>query len=327
MNHGQYKEWISLSIFDELSEKERETLDMHLQSCDECRIEFEALRRFQSVIEQHQALEPSEELLREARQELRAALRLDRSRRTILQRLGEQFDLFLQSRLRVAFGGGVVFVLGLLIGFIILPPRNVMQFGRPYRTANEATAMDEDVRIMNVQFINHDQDGKNTLHGSVENGEIEFTFDAVKPARMKGRIDDEHVQKILAHALVSEHNPGVRIQSVNAISSSKTSFVDADVKAALINAAQFDDNPGVRMEAIKVLRRYPLDAEIKHAFLNVLLTDQTSGLRIEAINALVGEKGDRRFLDQDVLNAFRDKVTSDDNSYIRLRARTVLQEN
>ena len=81
------------------------------------------------------------------------------------------------------------------------------------------------------------------------------------------------------------------------------------------------------MEAIKSLRKFPLDEALKKTFLFVLTHDSTSGLRIEAINALVREDHMGGIQDQEILRTLREKLFDDDNSYIRYKARTILQEN
>jgi hypothetical protein len=54
--------------------------------------------------------------------------------------------------------------------------------------------------------------------------------------------------------------------------------------------------------------------------------DANSGLRIAAINALEDARGESLPLDPEVLKVFKQKMQSDDNNYIRLRARAVVEE-
>jgi hypothetical protein len=74
------------------------------------------------------------------------------------------------------------------------------------------------------------------------------------------------------------------------------------------------------------MKKLPYDEDVKRAFIYVLTTDTSSGLRIEAINALVdaGKKGIT--LDKNEIDLFKQKLQTDDNSYIRYRTKTILQE-
>lgn len=181
-----------------------------------------------------------------------------------------------------------------------------------------AAFLDGDTRIANVRFIKSDVSG----------GEMEFTFDAVSPVHMKGNINDERVQKVLAHALVNDENPGVRLRSVSAFSTQiqKLKMPDKEVKAALILALKTDANPGVRKEALKALQSFPFDDDIKQAFLDVLMRDENPALRIAAINSLDSARTQVQGSDKDLLEVLKQRIQTDDNSYIRIRAKAVMEE-
>jgi len=101
---------------------------------------------------------------------------------------------------------------------------------------------------------------------------------------------------------------------------------DDDVKNALITVVMTDENPGVRREALKMMGKFQYDESIKQTLLYVVANDTVSGLRIEALNSLIeaGNKGYK--LNNNELNIFREKLKQDENSYIKLRSRTILQE-
>ncbi len=148
----------------------------------------------------------------------------------------------------------------------------------------------------------------------------------MKPVYLKGRIDDPKIQSILTYSMLNEQNPGTRFNSINAMYSERPIKFDKDVKDALITVVMTDENPGVRREALKLMKKLPYDEDVKRAFIYVLTTDTSSGLRIEAINALVdaGKKGIT--LDKNEIDLFKQKLQTDDNSYIRYRTKTILQE-
>jgi hypothetical protein len=159
-------------------------------------------------------------------------------------------------------------------------------------------------------------------------GTVEFTFEAVTPMHVRGNINDDKVQKVLARALVNEENAGVRLQTVNAIASQgpNPKNFDPEVKAALISALKGDENPGVRQQALRVLLRQTLDHEIKQALVYTLTHDNNSGMRIAAINGLAAASMDGHHFDQDILTIIKQKMDSDKNNYVRRQARTVIEE-
>lgn len=312
MNHQQYKEWLQLSIYDELNQNERQMLDEHIQSCVECRAELDELEKFHATITRHKFAEPSDKLLLEARQQLHSALRIEQSRQSFWDQIFDSVRETVLPRYRIAFGGIATLVLGMLLGYLLFVPSSHKE--GPQFVKEENPISQGDTRITNVRFLNTD----------VASGQIEFAFEAVKPVRMKGNIDDESVQKILTHALLTEQNPGIRLQSINAMASRKSP--DREVKSALIAAVKTDENPGVRKEALKALERYPMDEEIKHTLLFVLTHERNAGLRIAAINYLDSAKVEGQGFDQEVLSVLKDKMQSDDNNYIRLRAKAFVKE-
>ncbi len=157
---------------------------------------------------------------------------------------------------------------------------------------------------------------------------VEFTFDAITPMHVRGNINDQKVQKVLARALVSDDNAGVRLQTVNAIGAQGTGNkgFDSEVKAALISALKGDDNPGVRQQALRVLLRQTLDNEIKQALMYTLMHDKNSGLRIAAINGLAAASVEGHCFDPDILSVLKQEINSDKNNYVRRQAQTVIEE-
>jgi hypothetical protein len=102
--------------------------------------------------------------------------------------------------------------------------------------------------------------------------------------------------------------------------------LDADVKAALITALLHDRNLGVRKEALNVLSNYLPDPVIVRAFLSVLASEKNTGLKIKAINSLDLSKYENQPVNREILDMFKNKAQSDDNNYIRIRAKAALQE-
>lgn len=319
MNHQPYREWIELALYEELSNDERQSLDQHLQSCAECRAEFEQMRLFQTTVAQVRRVEVTDQLLTEARQEFRSALRRERLKVSIWRQLAQLIDGLASPPVRVAVGSTFMLALGFLGGY--------MMFRSPATNGGIAQSMSGDTeltrgesQIANVKFTDADP----------SDGEIEFSFDAITPVQVKGSPNDPSIQNVLVKALTDEENPGVRLRAVSAITSPMVKIElgkkDHQVKDALINAMKHDENPAVRREALRALMKLPFDDDIKQGLLHVLANDKNEGMRIDAINLLTASKDELKSVDDKLLEILRKKAESENNNYIRLRARAVLQE-
>ena len=321
MNHKMIQEEIDLYLHDELSPAQRTEFEEHIHKCPACAAELEQIRRLEDTVKIHRKpLIVDDRLLQEARQQLRAALRVERSRPNLSTSWSEFFDWLPALNYKVIAGGAVMLIGGILVGRTFLAPSSpAIASGpmvEPIPVASSPVA--EEPRIMNLQF---NQTG-------TKSGEVDFTFDAVTSVHLKGNINDEKIQAILAHALVTEQNPGVRLRSVNMLASQGEQLNPPDprVKSSLISALRSDDNPAVRREALRVLKSFPIDNEIREAFLHVLVHDKNPGLRIAAINSLDSARVQTREAGPDLLEVLKEKMRSDNNNYVRIRAKEVLKE-
>jgi hypothetical protein len=220
----------------------------------------------------------------------------------------DRLSSFIAPRYQIALGGIATLALGIFIGHRIFAPSVPL--------LPDAQLIPADARIANLKFL--DTKGPSDA--------VEFTFDAVQPVKMRGSVNDPVIQKVLTHAMLNDANPGVRLRALNVVASPRTEQPDREIKAALILTLSSDPNAGVRKEALIALQRYPPDEAIKNALLNTLLTDKNPGLRVAAINGLDSLRAHGQSADQSVLNALKDRMQSDENTYIRLRAKTTLQE-
>lgn len=318
MNHKRFIELLHLSFVGELDDDERQLLERHLKTCEECQGEFAELKKFHALVSPQKTIQPSEELLQEVRQELRVALRFERSRSSVWSSLSERLSFFVSPQFRVALGGLAVLAVGVLIGYVAFAPSFQQDFPAVMPSVERVASMRGETRIANVQFVNSDP----------QNGEVEFSFEAVTPIRMKGSLQDHAVQKVLAQALLNEQNPGTRLRTVRTMVSQveSTKTLDKDIKSAFIQALKSDINPAVRKEALRTLQKFPMDNDVKQAFLFVLQHDGNPAMRIEVINSMEKALTIDGKVDQDILNAIKEKMQSDQNNYIRIRARNVYEE-
>lgn len=311
MNHQEFREWLPVFAYGDLEGNDKESMQQHLETCADCRTELEQIAKLHGSLYQLPRVSVTEELLQESRQELRAALRIERTKLSFWDRVREGLTSTV-PQYRVALGAAAMLAAGVLVGYLAFgrtqtpplvthtqPPQTPVIRGNP--------------EITNVRFIDSD----------ASDGQVEFEFDAVTPMSVKGSINDAQIQKVLSYAVVNDQNPGIRLRAVSALGTSRqTKGTDPEVRDALIMVLKSDENPGVRKQALEVLQKFPMDEEIKKAFLYVLVHDRNDGMRVSAIKGLETEAK----TDQEVLDVFKQKVHSNDIDYIRLKARDLIQE-
>ncbi len=324
MNHQLYRELLPPLVYDDLSDEDRRFIEKHLETCEACRTELAQIRSLKALVTEHRPLQMRESDLSELRVERRMLLRRRPARTPMIERLVGLTGSLFTPPVRTALAGAFVLVIGFVGGLLVTrsqdgegtAPAGLLQTAFPGAETNRS-----DLQITNFHFVDRDE----------RSGQVEFTFDAVTPMRMRGNISDPAVQSILAHALVSDDNPGARLRAVNMIAGTaeqtpRVSSMSDDVKKALITALRYDRNLGVRKEALNVLQYYLPDPEATRAILDVLTTEGNTGMRIAAINALDMSKLSGRPAGKEVLDVFRQKLQSDENNYIRIRASAALKE-
>jgi hypothetical protein len=318
MKHDQYKELLHLSFYNELNDEERSVLDEHIKTCAECRMESEALRKLESALVQVPRFEVNDQLLDEARRELRVALRLERAKRPFWSEWIERLDVLSSPGLRLALGSVATLVIGFSIGYLVFFPGGDESVTRTMPGLNQATAQRSETRVSNFRLLQQTPDA----------GEVEFSFDLVTPVRMRGNVNDNAVQRVMAQALLSDQNPGARLLTVSALANQveATKTPDKEIKAALIQAMKLDANVGVRRQALKAIQKFQLDKDIKDALLFILKNETNPGMRIDVINYLEQPVLTHKLVDQDVLNGLKQSMQSDNNNYIRIRAKNVYEE-
>jgi hypothetical protein len=316
MQHNEYRKLIQLSFYGELSSKEQNDLNEHLKNCMECREELENQKNLLALLLENKSAKVNDEILSSARYQLRGALRMEKDKLSIADKLLPKLIGLFSTPARLAFSFATVMLIGILIGSLFLGKKDVTEKITTTGDSDIIELSGDDVKISNLSFIDSDP----------SDGEVEFTFEAVKPVYVKGKINDPKIQSILTYSMLNESNPGSRLNSINAMYSEQPLSFDNDVKDAIITVVMTDENPGIRREALKLMKKIPYDEKIKQAYLFVLTSDSSSGLRIEALNALIeGSKKGNRFSDSE-LDLLKQNYEHDDNNYIKLKTRTILQE-
>jgi hypothetical protein len=337
MKHKKFKELLQLSLVDELSTEETNLLRDHLLGCPDCSAELKELKQLMSFLGESGAGEPSEQLLWEARQGLREAIRRETLTESILTRLtqgvappdpsslrghsstrspgllrGGWMGWF--SGFRLALSGTAAVAVGILIGYLTFGRGGVAEplIAPSMEVAGDMGGPD----ISNIRFVSWDQ----------RDGQIEVEYDLVRPVRLRSTVDDERVKRVLARALVTGDNPGVRLKAIDALDSPAARVHGPDVRQALIDAVETDPNVGVRNEALRVLAEMTFDDQIKKTCLYVLENDNNPGMRVAAINLLSGARLAGYPVGQDVYDFLVQQLREEDDPVLRARGSVFIEE-
>jgi Putative zinc-finger len=320
MDHKKYKNLIDEYFFGEIGSREKVELEEHLKDCKLCRSEFNSAKVLKESLLNDQLPEPGEDILREVRSELRINLRAARMKTGWWKRLSGKFSSSFFITPQLATAAFSFLIIGLILGYLFFRSSGSIHYSleNPQQQNNISEAsLSGDTKINNIRFID-----KNAGDGTVE-----FTFDAVKPVHIKGKINDPKIQNILTYSMLNEDNPGTRLNTISLINSSRQPQQDNEIKNALLSVVKFDNNQGVRWEAMKLLNKFKFDDEIKKTLLYVLQNDSSSGMRIEAMNRLVEASKTGSSFNREDLSIFKQKMEQDNNNFIRYQAQTVLKEN
>ena len=307
MEHKKFKEMIILYSWNELKKEERNEFERHMLGCDSCKNELEELIKFHDLVKFNTIDELNEDALFESRQELLAEIRNLNRKKFQFSKIWDFLTTPTSGSLKLAYSLATVILLFTVGYFIFLNrPENKIQPAKDLAKVESS--------VTNLQFISSDFD----------KGEVEITYDQITPVKIKGNVNNAEIQKVLAQSLIDNENPGVRLKTVNAILSEKAASTSHVLKDALIKAMMYDNNPGVRKEAMNVLCNLQFDDKIQDAMIYVLQNDKNSGIRIQAINCLDKLNDKQKITDPNTINVLKKKMEEDENSYIKLRAKTIL---
>ena len=320
MNKEKFTELTYLYLLDEIGESGKIELEDALMQNDRLKEEFELIKQTVFAVKANKPSPADERLLASSRISLMRAIRKEAALPSPFVRAVNSIRRFLFENYKLAFGGVMTFVLGIVIGYLFLFPHPAapVKQNQLHALFDNAETKDEP-KISNVEIA----------VSPAKDGQVEVRYDEVKPVTVKGETTDPFIQQLLVASMLSGANPGIRLRSVNTISrqlKDETQKPDPQIKQALITAMKTDINPAVRKEALGALTKYQIDYEIRNALLYVLSNDRNSGMRVAAINALADLKQSGKILDEAVKDVLTKKAATDNNNFIRLRAASILQE-
>ncbi len=320
MNRDKFLEMSYLYILNELSPLEKEEFEKVLNSEDELKNEFEETKKFYSLLDSGRQKESDDALLAESRRNLMHNIRIEAEKESLWENLKKLFGEYFLRNYKLALSGIATIAVGIFIGYLIFAPGSGKGLPNNADPLNKAGILSSpDVNFSNIKL-------PDTIPSE---GEIEISFEAVKPVNFKGNLNDPLVKRLLASVLTSETNPGIRLRTANAIAAQPENSQlqqDPKIKQALISALKKDPNDAVRREALIALSKYTPDADIRNSILYVLAHDNNAGLRVAAINALSELRGKGLTLDEPAKKVLQQNSENDKNSFVRIQASSILNE-
>ena len=292
MKCSEVTEQFALYSYGELTAEAEEAVESHLAGCAGCQAAFAKHRRFLEALDQRET-GAEDAVLSQCRFDLRRQLAAENARKSTgwLESLRDLAHVHIPFRIPV---GALALV---ALGFFAAR-YTPEKFGGI--RAGLAQPM-----FSNVQSIEPDS-----------SGHVQLTVDEVQRHVVTGSLDDPHIQQLLLEAVREESNPGVRVESIGVL---KNNADSETVRHALIDAVSHDPNPGVRLKALEGLKPYAGSADVRKMLANVLLKDDNAGVRVQAIDLLEAHH------DDSIVGVLQDVVRTEDDTYIRSRARDLLE--
>lgn len=296
MNCSEARKEIPFYCYGECAPETEERVEAHLAECGECRAELERHRAFLEAMDER--AEPTDAgLLAQCRADLRNRVAVETERpRGWLDRIFEISRWHIPMRIPV--GAMALFALGWFAARY-----TPMQFGGISGMSKASMA---EPMFTTVRSVEPDGSGK-----------VQIAVDDIRRRVLSGSLDDPHIEELLLNAAREESNAGVRVESIGVLQGSADS---EQVRSALLDRLRHDPNAGVRLKALDALKPYAGDEQVRKTLAEVLLKDDNPGVRVQAIDLLTAHH------DDSIVGTLQDAVQKEDNSYVRARCRSLLEQ-
>jgi hypothetical protein len=295
---------IALFAYGELPDDQCHALEGHLAACKRCQEEFAAVQALQQAMALAPALEPSANMLTQARMRLEEALD-SMPRSGWLMRVQQSIFRGIHMLGRAPVAASALLALGLVGG-----SWGGYQFAarnhRPMDSVIEAEG-----KIANVTGIVREPHTEN----------VQVHFNRLVPETAQGSLDDKRIRELLLLGAQSPVNPGVQQNSVSLLAEECVAGHQCDggpIRQSLLVALRYDKSTEVRMKALDGLQPYVAqDMRVRDAVLEALMADPDATVRSRAIEVLQPVEAD-----SSVREVLHTVASQDDNPHIR----TVSQE-
>lgn len=169
---------------------------------------------------------------------------------------------------------------------------------------------DDDYEIYSMQVNSYD----------AQSGRIDLSFSLASESRFVGNVADAQVRMLIDAALRNDIKDEDRLDAVEVLKYAAQKGPGIDPHEGLIYALNSDSNPGVRYSAASSLAPLASQENVRAALREALNEDTNPGVRLVAFDALADRP------DANTLAVFRQRMTNDDNAYIRDRSRSIVEQ-
>jgi hypothetical protein len=308
------KENIILASYGEMPDEFAATLEQHLETCEDCRREWDAMQALDEKLALLPMAEPSPNFLAQSR-----------------MRLDDALDLIpphgFFTRLRSNFFSWVGHVQAapalatLLVGVGFLSGTYI----------NKYQAAHEPKKIPPVRLTNPGTVANVTEIVQTPNSEmVQVKYNRIVPESMEGSLDTPEIRDLLLKGTHSATDSNVRANSVSLLAdecrAGHACLGGADPKGIrnqLLVSMLYDEDAGVRLTALQGLQRYVgQDPRVRDAIAEALSRDPSADVRKQAVATLVPVKTDSA-----VRQVLRTVSTQDVNPYVRTISYNALQDS
>jgi len=309
------RENIILANYGELPDELAVALEQHLAGCEDCRREWNAMRILEERLALLPVIEPSPNLLAQARMRLDDALDMIPPH-GFLTRLRSNFFAWMGHVQSAPALATLLLGVGFLAG----------NFTYRYQVAHAPKQLQAPVRLSNPA------DGSiANVTGIVQtpNSElVQVKYNRMVPESMEGSLDSPAIRELLLMGTHAAADNGVRVNSVSLLANEcragHACVGGADPKGIrnqLLVSMLYDEDAGVRLKALEGLQQYVgQDPRVRDAIAEALSRDPSAEVRKEAIATLGPVKSDST-----VRQVLRTVSTQDENPYIRTASFNALQ--
>lgn len=313
---------IALLVYGELPDDESHALEQHLTGCQLCQDELTAVTALRQAMARTQYVDPSINLLTQARMRLEEALdNMPRTRWIVRIKQSMQAGVATLGRAPVA--ASAVLALGLAAGGF--GGYQAARTGSHTITLHQAavgqasvqqTALDgTPIEVASVMSIVREPNSEN----------VEVDYNRLVPESAHGSLDDPQIRQLLLLGAGSGLNPGVQKRSVSLLAEecrSGHACSDGPVRRALLVALRYDKSPQVRLQALNGLEPYVAeDVHVRDSVLEALMRDPDPAVRSRAIELLQPVQ-----VDSSVQEVLHTVASQDANPHIRTVSREVLEQ-
>ena len=303
MNCEWVQQNITLYLYNELADDARHELEQHIARCQNCAAEVADQQGFQVQMNALPVEEPSASFLTAARMRLQESLETAEQHRAWYQRFAFDPTAWLRQ---VRFSPALASLL-FIVGFAGGIGAMYSAMGGKGQTPRIVSSAPQEASISGITSIEKQPGTDN----------VKVQYDKRLPESVQGSVSDPKVQDLLLYAAKSNENSGVRLNSVDALTSKAD---DPRVRETLTYALRYDSNPGVRLMALDGLGSYVKDdIRVRNAVLEALLDDSNLGVRSGALHAL-----DPVRADSSVRMALQQLSKEDPSEYIRAESKRML---